>query len=193
MSTAFLPRRWAVSAAWATLAGGVAAVLPAGWGLLYAGGGHGTYLPWTVFFAPFWVVWEAASGTFLQPLATNATMFLGMVILYAAYGLILALARQRGGGMLAGGAILASHYGGVLWLQLVSKSGETLATAWPLVQLRGLAMFLLVTTYLIGLHLLMFQYARTPSDYRPRLTRLSLVVVLSSLVVATLLFSLTGH
>lgn len=179
------------SVALASLVGAVLAGVPIGLSMVFAGGGHGTVVPFHVFFGPVWLVWRLASPDDPPPHWAWVVFFSGMVLLYAGYAALLAVARRRRrrARVLVWRACLAIHYLSAICLEVYLSGGYGLRHFCSVAADLPVPWVIALTEYFLALHLLGAQYARSDRPYRPHLSwvvaSVLLVGLLASLACAT--------
>ena len=142
------------------------------------GAGHGTYVPMILHLAPPFVL-----SRFEADQNLGAPLVLGLAAsLYAGYGLVLAEFRRRHRPALGITLVLTFHYVAAI-VTFALGDGDTPATAASLLLRLDVLYFLAMVLYWVGLHVLAFQFAFSPTPYRPRWTRRVTATLLMGLVL----------
>lgn len=160
-------RSAAISVAVASLVGAVLTAVPMAVSIELAGGGHGTLVPFHSYFGPVWLAWMLTPRSTPPGTGELGALFAGMVALYAMYGAILALARQRHFGLPAWCACLATHYLAVICLAVFFEPTDRLRHFCVVIAGVPWLWAIVYVEYLVALHILGYQYACSSRPFRP--------------------------
>jgi hypothetical protein len=168
----------------AGLAGALLAVMPIALSIELAGGGHGTLVPFHLYFGPVWLVWTLMPRGAVTSTWELAAVFIGMVVLYAGYAGMLALARRQLSGLSVWCACLAIHYLTVICLAMFLEPTDRLRDFAAVVASVPLPWVIVLFEYCVVLHIIGFQYARGGEPFRPRLSWLAAGALLAGMLAS---------
>lgn len=157
--------------------------------LVFAGAGHGAAGPAHLFFGPlfaivFWIPPEESA----RAVVLNSVHVL-MFAWYSLYGAVLSVGRWHRRGHVTLAALLVFHYSGVLLCAYSTRWGGWDKLAM-ISRMYGSWITILLVETLVMVHLLAFQYARSPIPYRPRLSWPALSALVAGLVGGVLLLNM---